>query len=267
MLTSRELASHREFGVYAVDCRDDHRGWSADTVREDYSIVLARRGRFRRKADGVPALVDRTLGYVGAPGQDERFSHPAGGDACTAIHIDRDFWRTTVGDRPVPEILRVDARLELAHRRLLLAAKEPDVDFGVTEQLVRLAVLAARRDTLDPPARREAALVALACEAIAADHPDAAGLIPLATLLGTSPYRLSRAFSARIGVSVTRYRNRVRAARALDAIEAGEARLGELAARLGFADQAHLTRTLKQHYGQTPTALRKMLSPPTTVVT
>jgi AraC-like DNA-binding protein len=99
----------------------------------------------------------------------------------------------------------------------------------------------------------------MACEAIGAEHPAAAGLIPLASLLGVSPYRLSRVFSARMGVSLTRYRNRVRAGRAVDAIEAGEARLGALAQRLGFADQAHLTRTVKAHYGHTPTALQALL--------
>lgn len=259
MLTSQTLAVHRDFGVYAVQCRDDHRGWSADDVQDDYRIVLVRRGRFRRQADGVSAYVDPTLGYVGAPGQEERFSHPSGGDTCTAIRVNRRLWSSIAG-AAVPDVLRVDAALDLAHRRLLLSAREPDVDFAVTERLVDLATSAVGRQPRIAPSRTDAALVAMACEAIGADHPAAAGLIPLADLFGVSPYRLSRVFSARMGTSLTRYRNRMRAGRAVDAIEAGEVHLGTLARQLGFADQAHLTRTVKQHYGHTPTALRELLA-------
>ncbi|WP_241961998.1 helix-turn-helix domain-containing protein [Rhodococcus opacus] len=54
-----------------------------------------------------------------------------------------------------------------------------------------------------------------------------------------SPFALSRAFSAVMGVSLT---------------------LAGLAADLGFSDQAHMTRTMRAHLGETPTALRTLLS-------
>ena len=60
-------------------------------------------------------------------------------------------------------------------------------------------------------------------------------------------------------MSLTRYRNRVRVANALDRLEAGEPSLAALAADLGFADQAHLCRTVHDHLGHTPTTLRKLL--------
>jgi AraC-like DNA-binding protein len=103
------------------------------------------------------------------------------------------------------------------------------------------------------------ALVDQAREAIAAGHPDGNGLVPLARLLRTSPYRLSRAFTRELGVSLTRYRNRVRVGAVLDRLAGGEQRLAELAADLGFADQAHLTRTVRQQVGHTPAALRRLL--------
>jgi AraC-like DNA-binding protein len=109
---------------------------------------------------------------------------------------------------------------------------------------------------------RDRALVAAARDLITADHPAAEGLLSLAELLGVSPYRLSRACTRELGVSLTRYRNRVRVARALDRIEAGERSLGVLAADLGFADQAHLCRTVREHLGHTPTAVRRLLRHP-----
>ena len=66
------------------------------------------------------------------------------------------------------------------------------------------------------------------------DHPDAGGLLALARLLAVSPYRLSRAFPAELGVSLTRYRNRIRVGRALDRLADGAQSLADLAADLGF---------------------------------
>ena len=93
-------------------------------------------------------------------------------------------------------------------------------------------------------------------------HPAANGLFPLAELLEVSPYRLSRGFTRELGVSLTRYRNRVRIGRALDRLENGESHLGALAADLGFADQAHLCRTMREQLGHTPTVLRQLLRYP-----
>ena len=51
-------------------------------------------------------------------------------------------------------------------------------------------------------------------------------------------------------MTLTRYRNRLRVLQALEAIEAGEPDLAAHAARLGFADHAHLTRTMRQECGR-----------------
>lgn len=56
------------------------------------------------------------------------------------------------------------------------------------------------------------------------------------------------------------FRHRVRVAHALDRLEAGEPSLAVLAADLRFADQAHLCRTVREHLGHTPTALRRLLA-------
>ncbi|WP_189033541.1 helix-turn-helix domain-containing protein [Nocardia rhizosphaerihabitans] len=54
----------------------------------------------------------------------------------------------------------------------------------------------------------------------------------------------------------------MRVGQALDRITDGETSLADLAAHLGFADQAHLTRTVREHLGHTPTALHRLLTPP-----
>lgn len=168
---------------------------------------------------------------------------------------------------PVRQSVYVGARLDLAHRRVLASARTGDVDHAVTEDLLGLlsvTVGQAVDGTVpvgDRPDRDDAVLVAAARHAIGAAHPASGGLLPLAELLGVSPYRLSRSFSRELGVSLTRYRNRVRIGRALDRLDAGEDSLAVLAADLGFCDQAHLCRTMRQYLGHTPTALRRLLAP------
>lgn len=261
MLSFVDLAARPEFTVAAVDCRDDHRGWSAEPPRSDVRLVLVQRGGFRRRVRGVSVDLDRTVGYVGLPGEEEQFSHPVGGDICTSISLTADLWRAVAGEAPrlTGSSLYVDGRLDLAHRRLLAASRTD----AAAESLVGVvAEVVERVVTTTTPASTGAgdrALVARAREAISGGHPAAASLIPLAGLLGVSPYRLSRVFTRELGVSLTRYRNRVRVAAALDRLEDGETSLAALAADLGFADQAHLSRTVREHLGHTPTALRKLL--------
>ncbi|WP_406639292.1 helix-turn-helix domain-containing protein [Amycolatopsis sp. WGS_07] len=265
MLSFVDLATRPEFAVGAVDCRDDHRRWSAEQPHEDVRLVLVRRGRFRRRVRGVCADLDRTVGYLGLPGEEEHFAHPAGGDRCTSISLAPGLWRTLAGDAPLLDrsSLYVDGALDLAHRQLLTATRA-DTGYAATERLIGLVAAVVKQvvaTTIPGSAPAgDRALVAQARAAIGADHPAAAGLIPLAALLGVSPYRLSRAFTRELGVSLTHYRNRVRVARALDRLEAGEPSLAALAADLGFADQAHLCRTVRTHLGHTPTALRRLLA-------
>jgi AraC-like DNA-binding protein len=269
VLTGVDLATGPDLTIRAVTCRDEHKGWSEAEVGDDYRVVLVRRGRFLRRAAGVPSNVDPTVAYVGLPGEEEYFAHPSGGDVCTSISLKPALWRVLAGDatavaRPT---VYVDARLDLAHRRILAAAATGDIDYALMQELLGLLsaalgqVAAGRTEVTVRATGIERTLVAAARDAIADGHPASTGLLALAELLRLSPYRLSRAFSREMGVSITRYRNRVRVARALDRLEGGERSLGVLAADLGFADQAHLCRTVREHLGRTPTALRRILAP------
>jgi AraC-like DNA-binding protein len=260
VLSAVTLAARPQFAVTSVDCRSDHVRWSEPEAHRDHRMVLVRRGRFRRWADGAAADLDPTVGYLGAPGAEERFAHPAGGDACTSVSF-TPWLAEELTDGPAERgaTVYVDARVDLAHRRLLAAAEGGDVDYALVEELLRLVAAAVGRPA-ERPGPADRTLVAAAREAIIAGAPEAAGLCPLARLLDVSPYRLSRAFSRDMGVSLTRYRNRVRVGRAMDRLAQGEARLADLAADLGFADQAHLARTVREHLGRTPTALRRLLA-------
>ncbi|MFC4466858.1 hypothetical protein ACFPH6_20390 [Streptomyces xiangluensis] len=88
-------------------------------------MVLVRRGRFRRRATGADADIDATMAYIGVPGEEERFAHPAGGDDCTSISLTPALWQVMAGDveRLAAQSVYVDTRLDLTHRRLLATAR------------------------------------------------------------------------------------------------------------------------------------------------
>ncbi|REE76835.1 AraC-like DNA-binding protein [Rhodococcus wratislaviensis] len=263
-----EVARLPGVNVWAVDCCAVHPGWSGVEVRDDHRIVLVRGGRFLRRIGRHESMADPTVAYVGTPGEVEQFAHPAGGDRCTSISVRPELWRAVAGERWTlgRSDVYVDARVDLLHRRLLRAGRTGDVHFALAEQVVRLvavAALAASRGRSCAHRRGglpDDAVAAAARAAVLDDEPGADGLIPLAERFGVSPFALSRAFSAVMGVSLTRYRNRVRVGRALERFENGDRDLAGLAADLGFSDQAHMTRTIRAHLGETPTALRTLLS-------
>ena len=73
---------------------------------------------------------------------------------------------------------------------------------------------------------------------------------------GIAPWTVSRGFGSVFGVSPEAFRARVRARHALKSIQNTQAPLANIAAELGFADQSHMTRSVKQLAGITPRAWR-----------
>jgi AraC-like DNA-binding protein len=73
---------------------------------------------------------------------------------------------------------------------------------------------------------------------------------------GISPWHLSRCFAKVFGISPCAFRARARTRQAWRAIRTAGTPLSEIAAFFGFADQAHMTRSVKTMTGQCPRAWR-----------
>lgn len=73
---------------------------------------------------------------------------------------------------------------------------------------------------------------------------------------GLAPWTLSRGFVQVFGISPEAFRARARARQARMSIETTAAPLARIAAGLGFSDQSHMTRDVKQLTGMAPKALR-----------
>ena len=78
----------------------------------------------------------------------------------------------------------------------------------------------------------------------------------IARTVHMSPFHFARLFKQSTGKSPYRYVVQARAKRAKELLKSGKFSIIEIAHRLGFADQSHLTRQLKDVFGATPKMLR-----------
>lgn len=81
----------------------------------------------------------------------------------------------------------------------------------------------------------------------------------LAQAAGLSKFHLCRQFSAKFGLSPSRYQRQLRLQQAKKLLSRG-GDIAEIAIACGFADQSHLGRVFKSTYGVTPRAYRDLRS-------
>ena len=157
-----------------------------------------------------------------------------------------------VTDRVLPlgEALGVEDHPLLS--ALAEAGHAPDDEPGRVDRLRGwLGAALARADPTRVAAAREVVRVAVLAET----DRSIRRLEDLATMAGTTPRTLQRAFAEYAGVSPTWVVRRYRIIEAAERARAG-AVVGwaQVAAELGYADQAHLVRDFKAHLGTTPAA-------------
>lgn len=73
---------------------------------------------------------------------------------------------------------------------------------------------------------------------------------------GIAPWELSRGFAKVFGIPPSSFRARARARQAWEAIRTADTPLSAIAAHYGFADQAHMTRSVKNLTGTCPSRWR-----------
>ena len=265
MRSGSRLAAGDGFDVNAVRCHDARRGFDEPEETTGHALVFVRRGAFVRRVAGREVLLDSTVAYLATPGEESQCAHPVGaGDTCIVIGLSPDLAAGLAGGEPcsLPAV-PLDAASEFAVRRMAALARGADIDGELAERVTAtVAALVARARPGSPaggPGSRGAAerLAGQAREILLAEP--SLGVIELARRVSCSPHYLSRVFSRVTGSGISAYRNRLRVSRALERIGQGERDLATLAHELGFADHAHLTRTVRVTTGHTPSTCRDLL--------
>lgn len=259
------LASGCGFSVNEVRVCEQASAWSRPERPERFRLVFVRSGSYRMRAPSLDVLVDPTTAYITRPDHHHQIAHkPGSEDVCTEVLLSESFLLETVGaDLPAASrMLFTDGAVDLAHRALVARLKRRLDAFELEERALRLVgqTLGVRWSEtasgsgVGSATRRR--VVERARELLSED-PALSGLSRLAREAGVSPHYLSRIFRQETGETLSRFRNRVRIRRALERIETGERDLATLAIELGFSDQAHFTRTMRDEVGITPTSVRR----------
>jgi AraC family transcriptional regulator len=94
-------------------------------------------------------------------------------------------------------------------------------------------------------------------QAVRAQYRDGLCLRTVAAVAGVHPAHLCREFRRAYGCTMTQYAARLRADDAFARLIGSTDPLASIAAQTGFADQAHLTRTVRSLFGTTPARLRR----------
>jgi AraC family transcriptional regulator len=223
-------------------------------AHERAGVVLVVDGRF--EATGGRYSVNALPGCAGILpsgfAHGERAGHA--GARCVLIEPTRADFRRTL-DPASPGQLRSAALVTLGRRlwnRIHHGEAWHALD-EIHELLLYLRVPSAERDPL--PSHRAPTWLHRVVE-ILRDGGEPRDGAALAREVGISREHLARTFPRYTGQTVTEFRRRVRVARTAAALRHSSLPLAAVAARFGFSDQSHMTRTFRAYFGVTPSDYR-----------
>ena len=194
-----------------------------------------------------------------------RFSH-------LDLHLHRDrllrFLTPSVGgsmarsilQRPV-EIQDVDA-IETLGRLLVAELASPSRHAVYAESLAgsiatALLDIPGKTDT-QPAARLTQAQMNRLISGMAARNDRRMSVAEMAAIVGLSESWFATAFKQTTGKTPLQWQLALRIEHAQDLLLASELNLADIAIRLGFSDQSHLTKAFRQVIGETPAAWRRL---------
>lgn len=222
--------------------------------------------------DGVQSFTYRGATRHSLPGQvfvlhpDEVHDGRAGDDAgfgYRALHIDPALIRAALGDRALPFLrnpVTDEPPLRAAVMSMLSDLDEPFEALRVTSAVSVLAqALAVAAGRGGERRRVDEKAVRTLHELLLASDGRKASLRDFEVATGLNRWTLARHFRAAYGVSPYRFLLLRRLDRARALIRAGQP-LVEVALRLGFADQSHLTRHFRRAYGLAPGDWRELVA-------
>lgn len=220
------------------------------------SIIVA--GSFRETTPGGEQFVCQ--GSIGFRADEARHSVCFGPAGASILTVALSEW--IADGAPRTGVRWVGASAPLARHLMGLArqGRESACD-ELADRLV--ALWAARPEpgpgtSRDPPAwLREAAEHLLA---------DQVSIGVLASRLGVHRVHFARSFLRHYGMAPSVFRRRAMASRALSAALAGADSLAAAAADVGFADQSHMSRVIREQFGLGPGDLRRLFAPEVTSV-
>ena len=246
MLEHQVIFASDAVQISEVRCHTEKSGCADLEQETSPRLVLPSAGAFAyhfSRRDEVVA--DPNTAVVLHAGMDFKISHPIeGGDVCTVFEFaDEAVLGAMRGAVPVNRCAALAGRLARFARNRLAIEEHALACAGA------LSAVATR------PVR--SSIVERAKATIAGDPFGDWSLADVARAVGTSPYHLTRSFKRVTGLSLHAYRLQLRLQAGLERAVGGEP-LDRIAVDCGFAHHSHFTATFREHFGTTPSVLRKI---------
>jgi len=171
------------------------------------------------------------------------------------------------GSRPMPVAGRGEQRwssaADAARDLLMIVTGAPRTRAQAERQLLDLAGWLVDATAADGEARtgEPSGSIERAARELAADAVGQLSMHEVAQRAGLPYDAFRRRFRAQMGCSPARYRNAQRLRTAADLLRFTTLSLREVAERLGYTDEFHLSRRFKQHFGVPPSQYRKPRRP------
>jgi AraC-like DNA-binding protein len=236
---------------------------------DSLQLALPRRGCLSYRDHRGEELADPNRCLLIPPLQEaEATHHTPGGLVESALFFCRPLLNAIgVDGTDVPLSAAVTPAMQVRHRQLLTAGARRADPMGLQELAVGLLTDAigqtqpSRMIAGRPPTARARRDLVEDARLVLNMDPQMSSLVALAARVGSSPHHLSRIFHEHTGCTLGEYRTRLRVNLALDhlAHDSDAQSLADIAAHCGFADHAHMTRTVRRCTGYTPRALRALL--------
>ncbi|WP_152046657.1 AraC family transcriptional regulator [Aureimonas psammosilenae] len=216
----------RKGDLYAIDPDQPHAGWPVDQSGWSQRTIYVDLGVLHSRVADIDAK-DRTFSIRGPIIRDETLAA-----AFAGLH--------THSETGGPRLERDEAYLRFACR---LFARHTDQ--GPSSAVTGVENAAVRRAKAYLDSRLD----------------ERVSLSEIAAAANLAPFRLYRSFERETGMTPHAYQRQARIRLALQLLRHGN-ELAEIAATIGFADQAHFTRSFRSRMGITPGAYRDaVLSP------
>lgn len=187
-------------------------------------------------------LAEDVMSAAGALAQHDLFPFADGPGNARAYAAQRLIYEH-VAACPTPDVLRVEAAFIAV--------------FGaVVGDALDVRSAHARRPARQATRRTHAELIEMTRSILAADPAQPLSLSELARRVEASPCHLCRVFRSRTGLTITRFRDRLRLCASLEPLAEPRADLTHIAHAFGFCSHSHYTRAFRREFGLTPSAFR-----------
>jgi AraC-like DNA-binding protein len=229
-----------------------------------WTLFIVDHGAIRYDLHGRPRAAGRSMTYLLPPhvAHDGRAA-VSDGFVNRVVYVETSALGEELIGPAVDQPMLLDARMRDRVAALNDALVYPDDELEaetrfafITERIANL-LASGTAPAADPGAPEPAEELQAWLDAHLFDHVT---LAEAGLAIGASPTQLTRAFSKRFGLPPHAYVTGRRLEAARDRILRGQP-LADVAAEVGFTDQAHLTRRFRDFLATTPGAFRQGLAP------